>query len=273
MRRWFGSDVPNLLGENMTSGTVLRFWSAICKGIDRFEPRFKVVKITAIGTPPTMRKGDLGFDVQGIYYPRGHLGDFSVSIPKTFVAGVDVVAEIIRIPSLRIPELPRVRPFFVSSEQQFFSLDLALDNTLLVAPSFVENSNDFFVAIATNILLAPAPFGADTFYVPVVATSYSLSPSLFTDSDLAYAPTVTPLGNVLSPILFDDPDDFYSAIVEGDDPADYGDGPAPDGYHWEFVFGDDGEPVMDGDQYVVELVADDPSETGFTSAYLSQGII
>jgi hypothetical protein len=58
-------------------------------------------------------------------------------------------------------------------------------------------------------------------------------------------------------------------------PDDYGDGPAPAGYHWEFVYEEDGVThVMDGDQYVVELVADDapPSETVFTATYLSQGI-
>jgi hypothetical protein len=240
MRRWFGSDVPNLLGENMTSGTVLRFWSAICKGIDRFEPRFKVVKITAIGTPPTMRKGDLGFDVQGIYYPRGHLGDFSVSIPKTFVAGVDVAGKIISIPSLRIPTLPRLRASLVKSGQQFFASTLVILSTLLVEPSFAENQNTFFAPTVNNIenaflapslfsdadsfysatalsvtqLSAPAPFGADDFYAPIVSASATLSPSLFTEADTAYAPTVSPLGNTLAPIRLDDADSFYIASVD-----------------------------------------------------------
>ena len=75
MRRWFGSFVPQLLGEPLVPSTVLRFWTAICVAIDLWEPRFRVTLIVPTGEPETMRRGALGFDIRGVYMPRGHLGD------------------------------------------------------------------------------------------------------------------------------------------------------------------------------------------------------
>lgn len=75
MRRWFGSFVPQLLGQNMVPSTVLRFWTAICVAIDLWEPRFRITVIVPTGTPEGMRQGNLGFQVRGVYMPRGHLGD------------------------------------------------------------------------------------------------------------------------------------------------------------------------------------------------------
>lgn len=77
MRRWFGSFIPNLLGENMVPSTVLKFWMAVCIAIETWEPRYKVTQIIPIGTPEGMRQGALGFEVRGVYRPRGHLGDFT----------------------------------------------------------------------------------------------------------------------------------------------------------------------------------------------------
>lgn len=77
MRRWFGSFVPPILGQNMVPSTVLKFWTAVCVAIDLWEPRFKVTKITPFGSPEQMRLGSIGFRVEGVYRPRGHLGDFT----------------------------------------------------------------------------------------------------------------------------------------------------------------------------------------------------
>jgi phage baseplate assembly protein W len=73
--RWFGSFVPKLLGENLTPPTILLFWSAICIAIETWEPRFKITKITPFGAPEGMRAGQIGFYLDGVYMPRGHLGD------------------------------------------------------------------------------------------------------------------------------------------------------------------------------------------------------
>lgn len=89
MRRWFGSFVPALLGRDLTKTTILRFWTAVCVAIDLWEPRFRVTKITPFGSPDDLRTGKIGFAVTGVYYPRGHLGDYSVSVPKTLNVGTN----------------------------------------------------------------------------------------------------------------------------------------------------------------------------------------
>jgi phage baseplate assembly protein W len=75
MRRFFGSFVPKILGKPMTPTTIVRFWTAICVAIDMWEPRYRVTRIIPRGSPDEMRLGNLGFQVEGVYMPRGHLGD------------------------------------------------------------------------------------------------------------------------------------------------------------------------------------------------------
>jgi|ERR1035437_724578 phage baseplate assembly protein W len=92
LRRYIGSDVPPLLGRNMTNPTILRFWSAICVAINRpasmgGEPRFRITKIQAFGSAPGMSSGSIGFALAGLYFPRGHLGDYSIAIPMTVNVG------------------------------------------------------------------------------------------------------------------------------------------------------------------------------------------
>jgi len=76
LRRWFG---PKILGQNLTPSTVLKFWSAICVAIDTWEPRYKVTQIIPLSAD---RDGSIGFRINGVYRPRGHLGDFSVEQPR-----------------------------------------------------------------------------------------------------------------------------------------------------------------------------------------------
>lgn len=80
--RWFGSFVPKILGQRMTPPVVLKFWTAVCVAVDLWEPRFKITRIGPKGTPEEMRTGTLGFTLEGVYYPRGHLGDFTADGPR-----------------------------------------------------------------------------------------------------------------------------------------------------------------------------------------------
>ena len=82
LRRWFGSSVPQLLGNSLTETTVVSFFAAIVTslevrerdtGLPR-EPRFRITKITPLKVD---RSGNLSIQISGIYMPRGHLGDFT----------------------------------------------------------------------------------------------------------------------------------------------------------------------------------------------------
>lgn len=79
MRRYFGSDVPRLLGQNITKRTILLFMSAVIVAIELWEPRFRVSKVDVDddNTPESLRKGNLKMTVRGVYYPRGQFGDFT----------------------------------------------------------------------------------------------------------------------------------------------------------------------------------------------------
>ncbi|MGJ5029064.1 GPW/gp25 family protein [Bradyrhizobium sp. HKCCYLS2038] len=82
LRRWFGSAVPQLLGNSLTEATVVSFFAAIVTslevrerdtGLPR-EPRFRITKITPRKVD---RTGELRIEISGVYMPRGHLGDFT----------------------------------------------------------------------------------------------------------------------------------------------------------------------------------------------------
>jgi phage baseplate assembly protein W len=73
MREWFGSLVPVMLGRNMTPQEILPFWTAIWTAIDTWEPRFKVTQVTPLDLN---RLGHLSLQIEGVFRPRGHLGDF-----------------------------------------------------------------------------------------------------------------------------------------------------------------------------------------------------
>lgn len=79
MRRSHGSNIPRLLGEHLTEGTVLRFFTAIIVACELWEPRYAVRKVwiwREDNSVETLRDGRLsGVAIDGEYRPRGHLGD------------------------------------------------------------------------------------------------------------------------------------------------------------------------------------------------------
>ena len=72
LRRWFGAGVPGLLDENGTEDTLLAFRERIAEALWLHEPRFMV---TFVHVTQAERTGVFGLKIDGIYYPRGHLGD------------------------------------------------------------------------------------------------------------------------------------------------------------------------------------------------------
>lgn len=79
MRRHIGSNVPRLVDAPISPVTLIDVYAAIADAA-RYEPRFKVVRMAV--TDATTG-GRLTIAIEGVYFPRGHLGDFTVQEPKT----------------------------------------------------------------------------------------------------------------------------------------------------------------------------------------------
>lgn len=83
LRRWVGSFVPHLLGESAIERVIMRFYWAIASAIDLWEPNFRIQRVrlteTANGRLLTsvndFSQGHLNTVNEGVYRPRGHLGD------------------------------------------------------------------------------------------------------------------------------------------------------------------------------------------------------
>lgn len=79
MRRDFGSDLPDLIDAKMIQRNVLALYVAAAVAIDKWEPRFR---LSRAGVSRLTPQGEVGLDLYGTYYPRGHLGDFSIAEDK-----------------------------------------------------------------------------------------------------------------------------------------------------------------------------------------------
>ena len=76
IREWYGSFVPNLLGQLITPDEVTPFFVAITSAIEQWEPRFRVTRIEAV---KVTRDGELHVFLEGEYRPRAVFGDFTAA--------------------------------------------------------------------------------------------------------------------------------------------------------------------------------------------------
>lgn len=79
MRREFGSELMGLIDAPMTDRVVLAFYVSIANAIAKWEPRYR---LTAVSVTKAEATGVLSIQLTGDYFPRGHLGDFTVSSNK-----------------------------------------------------------------------------------------------------------------------------------------------------------------------------------------------
>lgn len=83
LRRWVGSFVPHLLGENATMRMIARFYWAIITALDLWEPNYRIQQVrvsrrtdgTLLTSPEELEQGDIATQMFGVYRPRAHLGD------------------------------------------------------------------------------------------------------------------------------------------------------------------------------------------------------
>jgi len=80
MRRDFGSNLPDLVDAKMVSKNILAAYSAAAEAIERWEPRFRMWKGAVTAAAPD---GRITMAIHGTYFPRGHLGDYSVAEDRT----------------------------------------------------------------------------------------------------------------------------------------------------------------------------------------------
>jgi|EndMetStandDraft_5_1072996.scaffolds.fasta_scaffold08448_5 uncharacterized protein len=74
MRRSYGSDVLTLQDAPATEAVILKVFSAWAEAVYQWEPRFLPVRVF---TEQGGADGVFKFVMEGFYFPRGHLGDFS----------------------------------------------------------------------------------------------------------------------------------------------------------------------------------------------------
>ena len=80
MRLTFGSNIPSLLDAPANPFVLMAWYSALVSALTAWEPGFRIIEMALVGAGPD---GHFTFNIAGIFYPRGHLGDFSISMPKS----------------------------------------------------------------------------------------------------------------------------------------------------------------------------------------------
>lgn len=75
MRREFGSELMSLIDAPMEERVILAVYVATANALARWEPRFQLNGVSVLETSGT---GLLRLALTGRYFPRGHLGDFTV---------------------------------------------------------------------------------------------------------------------------------------------------------------------------------------------------
>ncbi|WP_262027575.1 hypothetical protein [Microvirga sp. Mcv34] len=89
LREWVGSFVPHMLGESATPEVISRHFWAIATAVSLFEPCYRITRVR-LRNPEALdseeaieaavdrlRSGHLQYWLEGVYMPRGHLGDFT----------------------------------------------------------------------------------------------------------------------------------------------------------------------------------------------------
>lgn len=76
IREWYGSFVPAILGQNITPGGIVPWFTAICSAIEQWEPRYRVSQISVENVT---RDGRFYFFIDGEFMPRATYGDFTVA--------------------------------------------------------------------------------------------------------------------------------------------------------------------------------------------------
>jgi phage baseplate assembly protein W len=78
-RRDYGGDGVYLVDKPGTKETLLSFTIAIGEAIDKWEPRYRLRRVWF---EEAGQDGRFLINFDGVYYPRGHLGDFETGVER-----------------------------------------------------------------------------------------------------------------------------------------------------------------------------------------------
>jgi phage baseplate assembly protein W len=95
LRRWFGSLIPRMLGQNLDPPALLAFFTALYASLE-FEPRFALTNIQVLSDADELRQGRLRLYLDGVYRPRAHLGDMTAEGARRVIIssdGTQLIAE------------------------------------------------------------------------------------------------------------------------------------------------------------------------------------
>jgi phage baseplate assembly protein W len=84
MRRAFGSAALDLQDRNATPQRIMEIYTGIAAALKRWEPGFRLqsIKLTQGGAD-----GVFAFEIAGLFFPAGHLGDYSIREERSAVLG------------------------------------------------------------------------------------------------------------------------------------------------------------------------------------------
>ena len=75
MRRNFGSRIFDFIDTKMTAANILGIYAAAAEAIEAWEPRFRAYRASVSSASAD---GAIELTLFGFYFPRGHLGDYSI---------------------------------------------------------------------------------------------------------------------------------------------------------------------------------------------------
>lgn len=86
MLRAFGSAVPDAQDRNATPRRIMSIYAGVAAALRAWEPGFRLrtIQLTRAGAD-----GVFAFLISGVFYPNGHLGDYSVSEEKEATLPID----------------------------------------------------------------------------------------------------------------------------------------------------------------------------------------
>ena len=74
-RRLYGATIKDVQDQNANPDTILGFYTSVADAVDKFEPGFRLKTIEMLKAG---RDGRFIILITGLFYPNGHLGDYSI---------------------------------------------------------------------------------------------------------------------------------------------------------------------------------------------------